>query len=44
MWEALYPLQRESTRLLSVMPVDAVLYDQGAQALYRQVKAAGVAL
>jgi uncharacterized protein len=44
MWEVLYPLQMESARLLSVMPVDAALYDQGAYALYRQVKADGVAL
>jgi predicted nucleotidyltransferase len=44
MWEVLYPLQLESARLLSVMPVDAALYDQGAYALYRQVKADGVAL
>jgi predicted nucleotidyltransferase len=44
MWEVLYPLQLESARLLSVMPVGAALYDQGAYALYRQVKADGVAL
>jgi predicted nucleotidyltransferase len=44
MWEVLYPLQLESARLLSVMPVNAALYDQGAYALYRQVKADGVAL
>jgi uncharacterized protein len=44
MWEVLYPLQIESARLLSVMPVDAALYDQGAYALYRQVKADGMAL
>ena len=44
MWEVLYPLQLESARLLSVMPVDAALYDQGAYALYRQVKVDGVAL
>ena len=44
MWEVLYPLQLESARLLSVVPVDAALYDQGAYALYRQAKAEGVAL
>jgi predicted nucleotidyltransferase len=44
MWEVLYPLQLESARLLSVGPVDAALYDQGAYALYRQAKAEGVAL
>ena len=43
-WEVLYPLQLESARLLSVVPVDAVLYDQGAYALYRQAKAEGVVL
>jgi predicted nucleotidyltransferase len=43
-WEVLYPLQLESERLLSIMPVDAALYDQGAYALYRQAKAEGVAL
>jgi predicted nucleotidyltransferase len=43
-WEVLYPLPPESARLLSIMPVDAALYDQGAYALYRQVKAEGVAL
>ncbi|HEY7492300.1 MAG TPA: hypothetical protein VIH59_14470 [Candidatus Tectomicrobia bacterium] len=42
-WEVLYPLQLESERLLSIMPVDAALYDQGAYALYRQTKAEGVA-
>jgi uncharacterized protein len=44
MWEVLYPLQLESPRLLSVVPADAALYDQGAYALYRQAKADGVAL
>jgi uncharacterized protein len=44
MWEVLYPLQLESARLLSVVPVDVALYDQGAYALYRQAKAEGVAL
>jgi predicted nucleotidyltransferase len=44
MWEVLYPLQLESARLLSVMAVDAALYEQGVYALYRQAKADGVAL
>ena len=44
MWEVLYPLQLESAHLLSVVPVDATLYDQGAYALYRQAKTEGVAL
>jgi predicted nucleotidyltransferase len=44
MWEVLYPLQLESARLLSVVPVDAAIYDQGVYALYRQAKADGVAL
>jgi predicted nucleotidyltransferase len=43
-WEVLYPLQLESERLLSIMPVDAVLYDQSAYALYRQAKGEGVTL
>jgi predicted nucleotidyltransferase len=43
-WEALYPLQLESERLLSFLPVDAALYDQDAYTLYRQAKAGGVAL
>jgi predicted nucleotidyltransferase len=43
-WAALYPLQLESERLLSVVPVDVVLYDRGEYALYRQAKAEGVAL
>ena len=43
-WEALYPLQLESDRLLSVVPADAALYNQGEYALYRQAKAEGVAL
>jgi predicted nucleotidyltransferase len=43
-WEVLYPLQLESERLLSIMPADAALYDEGAYALYRQAKAEGVAL
>jgi uncharacterized protein len=44
MWEVLYLLQLESARLLSVVPVDAALYDQGAYALYRQAQADGMAL
>jgi predicted nucleotidyltransferase len=44
MWEVLYPLQLESAQLLSVVPVEAALYDQGAYALYRQAKVEGVAL
>jgi uncharacterized protein len=44
MWEVLYPLQLESARLLSVVPVDAALYDQGVYALYRQAKVEGVTL
>jgi predicted nucleotidyltransferase len=44
MWEVLYPLQLESVRLLSVVPVDAVLYDQGAYAVYRWAKVEGVTL
>src|SRR5262252_162169 len=43
-WEALYPLQLESDRLLSVVPVDVALYNRGEYALYRQAKAEGVAL
>ena len=43
-WEVLYPLQLESERLLSVVPVDITLYHRGAYALYRQAKAEGVAL
>jgi predicted nucleotidyltransferase len=44
MWEVLYPLQLESDRLLSVVPVDVALYNQGEYALYRQAKAEGMAL
>ena len=36
MWEVLYPLQLESDRLLSVVPVDVALYNQGEYALYRR--------
>ena len=43
-WEVLYPLQLESERLLSVVPVDVALYHRGAYALYRQAKAEGVPL
>ena len=43
-WAVLYPIQLESDHLLSVMPVDVALYDQGEYALYRQAKAEGVAL
>ena len=43
-WEVLYPLQLESDRLLSVVPVDIALYNRGEYALYRQVKAEGVTL
>ena len=43
-WEVLYPLQLESDRLLSVVPVDVALYNRGEYALYRQAKAEGEAL
>lgn len=43
-WAALYPLQLESERLLSVVPVDVALYERGEYALYRQAKAEGMAL
>jgi uncharacterized protein len=43
-WEVLYPLQLESDRLLSVMPVDVALYHRGEYALYRRAKAEGIAL
>jgi uncharacterized protein len=43
-WEVLYPLQLESERLLSVVPVDVALYNRGEYALYRQAKAEGVVL
>ena len=43
-WAVLYPLQLESDRLLSVMPVDVALYNRGEYALYRQAKAEGVTL
>jgi hypothetical protein len=36
--------ETESERLLSIMPVDAALYEEGAYALYRQAKAEGVVL
>jgi predicted nucleotidyltransferase len=41
-WHVLYPIQLESDRLLSVVPVDVERYDQGAYALYRKAKAEGV--
>ena len=43
-WTVLYPVQLESARLLSVMPVDVALYNRGEYALYRQAKAEGVPL
>ena len=43
-WEVLYPLQLESDRLLSVVPVDVTLYNRGEYALYRQAKVEGVPL
>ena len=43
-WAALYTLQLESARLLSVVPVDVALYNRGEYALYRQAKAEGVPL
>src|SRR5262244_2700928 len=43
-WAVLYPIQLESERLLSVVPVDVALYDRGEYALYRQAKAEGVTL
>ena len=43
-WEVLYPLQLESDRLLSVVPVDVALYHRGEYALYRQAKTEGVTL
>jgi predicted nucleotidyltransferase len=41
-WQVLYPLQLESERLLSVMPVDIAHYNQGSYALYRKAKEEGV--
>lgn len=41
-WQVLYPVQLESERLLSVLPVDVARYDQGAYALYREAKEKGV--
>lgn len=43
-WQVLYPVQLESERLLSVLPVDVECYDQGTYALYRDAKAEGVLL
>lgn len=43
-WTVLYPVQLASARLLSVVPVDATLYAQGAYALYRQAQAEGMVL
>ena len=43
-WEVLYPLQLESDRLLSVVPVHVTLYNRGEYALYRQAKVEGVPL
>ena len=43
-WAVLYPIQLESDRLLSVVPVEVALYDRGEYALYRQAKAEGMAL
>jgi predicted nucleotidyltransferase len=43
-WAVLYPLQLESDRLLSVVPVDVALYERGEYAVYRQAKSEGVAL
>ena len=43
-WTVLYPLQLESARLLSIMPVDVALYNRGEYAVYRQAKAEGVPL
>ncbi len=43
-WEVLYPLQLESERLLSVIPVDANLFAKGEYALCRHAKAEGVSL
>ena len=43
-WAVLYPLQLESARLLSVVPVDVALYNRGEYALYRQAQAEGVPL
>ena len=40
-WAVLYPLQLESDRLLSVVPVDVALYNRGEYALYRQAQAEG---
>jgi predicted nucleotidyltransferase len=43
-WEVLYPIQLESERLLSVVPVDATFYERGEYALYRHAKAEGVSI
>ena len=43
-WDALYPLQLESDRLISVMPADASSVRRGEYTLYRRAVSEGVAL
>ena len=41
-WDALYPLQLDSDRIISVMPADAESYRRGDCMLYRNVQEHGV--
>ena len=41
-WDALYPVQLESDRVISVLPADVANYRAGDYALYRNVLAEGV--
>jgi predicted nucleotidyltransferase len=41
-WHALYPVQLECDRLISIMPADADRYQKGESALYENVLEEGV--
>ena len=43
-WSALYPLQLDSDRHLSILPADAEEYRQGKYQLYRLARQEGIAL
>ena len=43
-WAVLYPVQLESDRVISVVPVDVKSYARGDYALYRNARAEGVLL
>jgi len=43
-WDALYPVQLECERAISVMPVEAAEYQRGESILYQNIREEGIAI